>query len=685
MTERISRLRQYIFDKKHHVFRKNAAIDPGAQAGYLTGELHARTAARFQCMLENQDVVFLPEDQFIPTRTTADFPDILTDQEREQFFRDHFIHELGYVCNICPDYSWLIANGIDKAIEKIDDVSAKNTDSEKKAYYESCKKMLKAVLDFSERYRNAAKEQGYDEIYRNLEQVPKKGASSFFEALQFFRLIHFSLWCEGDYHVIVGRFDQFMYPYFKKDMDSGVLDRDSALEMLEDFFLSFNKDSDLYRGMQQGDNGQSLVLGGYDEDGNDCYNELSELCLKASLELNVIDPKINLRVSKETSAERYAFASELTAKGLGFPQYSNDDIVVAGLLEKGYTKQDAVNYVVAACWEFIIPGKGMDIPNIDALSLLRCVDRVIRKAAAFGDVLTFDHLLKLVYEDIDKEVYVLCEKHKNRWMRPAPLMSFLMDGCIEKGKDISEGCVYNNYGIHGVGIANAADSLAVVKKLVFEQKEVSLPELVKMLDENYEGYEAVRNYILQEVPKMGNNDDEADDLGAGLLQAFADACEGIMNEKGGVYRAGTGTAMFYAAFAKDVPATADGRKYGDYLPANYSPALNVKLNGPFSVIQSFTKPNLSKAINGGPLTLEIAASSIHGNLDKLGLLVKGFTDLGGHQLQLNVLQKEQLIKAQENPEAYRNLVVRVWGWSGYFIELDKIYQDQIIQRADLSM
>jgi formate C-acetyltransferase len=186
---------------------------------------------------------------------------------------------------------------------------------------------------------------------------------------------------------------------------------------------------------------------------------------------------------------------------------------------------------------------------------------------------------------------------------------------------------------------------------------------------------------------MGNDDDFADGIGAALLSAFAEALDGVTNERGGCYRAGTGSAMYYVTHAREVGAGADGRLHGGYLPANYSPSLGIKLNGPVSIVNSFTKPDLAAVINGGPLTLEFAATAVRDEtgIGKLALLVQNFIRRGGHQLQLNVIDKRSLLDARLHPENYRNLVVRVWGWSGYFTELDEVYQEQIIKRADLSV
>jgi len=674
MNERISKLKEYFMNKEHHIYRKDICIDPIV---YREGELHRRSAFRLVSMLNAQDVVFIAGERFAFTRTTKDVPDILSTEEKNEIFSKNYIHELGDVSNICPDYNFLIENGIEKAIADIEESIKVN--SHKKEYLASCKMALEAVIEFADRYHLEAKKKNHKDITVALSNIPRKGASSFYEALLFFRLVHFCLWCEGNYHVTIGRFDKYMWSYLEKDLELNILNEESALELLEDFFLSFNKDSDLYKGMQQGDNGQSMVLGGIDENGNDTYNLLSELCLRASADLLVIDPKINLRVNKDTPADRYEFASQLTVKGLGFPQYLNDDVIIAGLVEKGYKYEDAVNYTVAACWEPIIPKKGMDIANIDALSFLACADTAFREQPV-----DFARYMKLISIEIEDAINGIVQGHKNLFIRPSVLMSTMMDGCIEKGEDISKGCLYNNYGIHGTGVANAANYIMAVKKIVYEGC-TSIDELISAMDENYVGYEELYNQIKYQIPKMGDDNDEVDEIATKLLDCFADECDNHKNQHGGCYRAGTGTAMYYVNHAKDMRATADGRKSGELLPANYSPALSSKLKGPFSVIKSFTKPNLVRVINGGPLTLEFASSDMPNQSSKLGMLVKNYIDLGGHQIQLNVINSKQLLEANKNPEQYKNLVVRVWGWSGYFVELDEVYRNHILSRYGIEL
>ena len=534
--------------------------------------------------------------------------------------------------------------------------------------------MIDAILSLTDRYRAEAEKQGRKELAAVLTRIPRYGATTFYEALQFFRILHYFLWLEGDYHNTTGRFDQYMFPYLQADMEKGLYTRETALDMVEDFFLSFNKDSDLYVGVQQGDNGQSMVLGGRTANGEDGFNLLSELCLIASRNLMMIDPKINLRVSRDTPLEVFELGSELTRAGLGFPQYSNDDIVIQGLEKLGYDKADALNYVVAACWEFIIPAVGADIANIGALSFPRVIDTCLHRDLPKCD--SFEDFMAAVRAEIRTECDRICEGIRDLWFVPSPLMNLLIDG------GIYDGAKYNNFGIHGSGVATAADSLAAIEKHVFTEKTISPAALIEAVDSDFEKHAEILPKLRFESPKMGNNDDAADGKAVALLDTFADSLEGKTNCRGGIFRAGTGTAMYYLWHANEIGASPDGRRRGEPFGTNFSPSLFANIQGPLSVIRSFTKPHMERTINGGPLTLEFAASMFDSeeSIRKIASLVKAFVELGGHQLQLNAVNTETLKAAQANPELYRQLVVRIWGWSAYFVELDREYQDHVRRR-----
>lgn len=657
-------LLDYVLAGEHHAFRRDAAdalgIDNLAEyyrAAGLTPE--ERMADRFERLCRAETPRILPDEKICYVRTIKNIPDCFTPDEWDEIRKGHFIHESGYISNLSPDYAKAISRGLVALREEADEYGRRAIDN---------------IIDLADRYRDEAVRVGRGDLAASLERVPRYGATNLREALQFFRIIHFSLWLEGNYHVTTGRFDKYIYPYFKADMDKGIYTRESALELIEDFFISFNKDSDLYPGVQQGDNGQSMVLGGRDENGREWFSELSELCLEASRNLKLIDPKINLRVSKSTPIDEYIKGTELTRAGLGFPQYSNDDVVIDGLVSLGYAPEDAANYVVAACWEFIIPGCAFDVVNIGALSFPKVIDNVLH--TSFSGCNDFDELMGKVRDEINAECDSITSKIHDLWFVPSPFMSVMLD-------DIK----YRNFGIHGTGIATAADSLAAIRKYVYDEKTLTPAELIAAVDDNFEHTPELLHKLRYDAPKMGRDDEYVDSIATSLEDMFADSLAGRRNCEGGIYRAGTGSAMYYLWHAAEIGASPDGRRKGEPFGTNFSPSLFADIDGPVSVIKSFTKQNLGRVINGGPLTLEFHNSVFRGDdsLEKVAAIVKYFIDRGGHQLQLNSVNLEVMKDAKLHPDKHRRLVVRIWGWSAYFVELDPEYQDHVIARQEYSI
>ena len=593
--------------------------------------------------------------------------------------------------NITPNYARVIGMGFDAVIDTVDAKIAKFSDDEDRVeFLETMKKYVAAVYDICDRYRLAAEQAGNTRLAEALGRVPRQAASSYYEACVFFKIITYTLRCASYYHMTLGRFDQYMYPYYQRDRERGV-SREELLEITELFFISLNVDGDLYIGMQQGDNGQSMVLGGYDKHGNSMYNELSFLCMDAAEELSLIDPKINLRVNKTTPDEIYEYGTRLTKQGLGFPQYCNDDIAVPYLISIGYDEDEAWDYTVAACWEYIIPNCAFDVPNRATMNFPLVVNNAIH--AALPTAKDFSEVLQAAKQGIAEECDRLCSawsplQNPGMINRNYGYLSIFVDGCIEKGLDMSMGgAKYYNYGCHGAGIATAADALEAVRCVVFEEKSTTAAELLEALDADFAGCEKLQNKLLS-CPKMGNNVDTVDAIAGELMGAFDEALNRRPNDRfGGVWRAGTGSALEYIQSAKRCPATADGRHAGEPYGCSFSPAITTRLNGPLSVIRSFTKFDLKRISNGGPLTLEVH-DTVFRNAEgeqKVAQLVKAFIMLGGHQLQINSINRDRLLDAQAHPENYPNLIVRVWGWSGYFCELDREYQDHVIQRTEFSV
>lgn len=689
LNERLEAMRERVRARVHAICRQT---DPPDVLGECEAERLSwpcRAARLTRRMCEAERPIIDDDQQIVFTRTVPRVPPIYCEDDWKQITAGRTIHELGPISNICADWGHVLSQGLlGRRAVAVAAAARLSSDPEAVEFLNAAVETIDAVLDLARRYAEAARDQDRKDLAAILQRVPAHPPRTFHEALQSLRLMHAVVWLSGHYHVGLGRFDQYMWPYLEADLREGRLDETRAEELLAEFFIAMNRDSDLYPGVQQGDNGQSLMLGGVTRNGESGVNPLTWMALRAARDVAMIDPKINLRITKDTDLELLALAAELTAQGLGFPQYSNDDVVLPALTAHGYDLEDARDYTVAACWEFIIPGKGMEVVNIGAVSMPAAVDAAIRAGLAAGD--TFEAILTRATAEMNHQVEQLVSAYRRLLLPPAPYYSVLMDGCLESGRDVSLGLKYNNFGIHGACSASAADALAAVQRLVFTEQSIAPADLIAAMDANYVERDFLRQKLL-EAPKVGNHDPEADAMLVALFDRFAEACKAAgANGRGGMVRPGSGSAMYYVWLAAGHPgmrepwvgATADGRRAGEYFSANLAPSPGVRVRGPISVLQSFSKIDYRRICNGGPITLELS-DAVFGNaeaLRKVALLVRTFAMLGCQQLQLNTVNVAKLHDAKLHPERHRNLIVRVWGWSGYFCELEEPYQDHVIAR-----
>jgi pyruvate-formate lyase len=688
MNERLEVLRKRVRGKK--TYRQGTPLDLISKCE-AEGLSWMQRAARLTCrMCEAEQPLIFPGENILFTRTISSIPPLYSPTRFSSLTQGRVLHELGPVSNICPDWGFVLSQGLfarrDAALVARQNLSH---DSQAVEFLDCAVETIDAILRLAGRYSQAARDAGRLDLALILDRVPALPPRTFHEALQSQRLLHAVVWLSGHYHVGLGRFDQYMWPYLEADLESGRLDLAGAEELLAEFFISLNKDSDLYPGVQQGDNGQTLTLGGVSPQGHNAINELTRLSLRVSRDLALIDPKINLRISGETDLELLCLATELTRMGIGFPQYSNDEIIIPALVAHGYELEDARNYTVAACWEFIIPGKGMEVVNIGAVSFPAAADKAIREGLRQED--GFEEISKLVKKEIYTQVDSLVKAYQRLLLPPAPYYSLLFEGCLERGRDLSEGLKYNNFGIHGAGSANAADALAAVRRFVFDEGCIEAGEMLHGLESDFQDDEPLRRKLLEKGPKVGKNSILADEMLTFLFDAFAEACEAhVDNGRGGILRPGSGSAMYYIWLAQGhegmreplVGATADGRHTGQPFSANLAPSTGINADGPLSIFHSFSKIDYRRIYNGGPVTLELSNSVFRNSesIEKVALLIRAFCQLGLQQLQLNTLNPEMLLEAKAHPELHKNLIVRVWGWSAYFCELSPEYQDHIIAR-----
>ena len=380
MNSRLTEMRDRVRSRGHEMVRQSTFPDVLSECERLNLSWMQRSARLTRRMCEAEIPVLLPDERLLFTRTVPCVPPIYSKEDWELLSKDRTLHELGPISNICANWGFVLSQGLQSRRQAAQAARHRFIRNQEAVEFLDCAiETIDAVLDLASRYADAARQAGRSELADILNRVPALPARTFHEALQSLRLCYAVVCMSGHYHVGFGRFDQFMMPYLEADLLAGRLDIPSAEELLAEFFISLNKDSDLYPGVQQGDNGQTLILGGLTSDGKDACNELTRMVLRVACEVNMIDPKINLRISANTDLDLLTLATELTKKGLGFPQYSNDDVVIPGLVAHGYSLEDARNYTVAACWEFIIPGKGLDVVNIGAVSLPAAADKGIRE------------------------------------------------------------------------------------------------------------------------------------------------------------------------------------------------------------------------------------------------------------------------------------------------------------------
>ncbi len=666
MTEHVQQWLHILKSGSYKAFRYQTNIVMPSEAVDLSWAMQDAYALRQ--VLQNEKLYLHPEDRMGFNRGNTTVQYTAADGTRRA----------SGIGNMIPDYPRALEMGLDTLREEVVErlATCPLTQSD---FLRAVLVALDAAIELADRAALQAKKEGANELSAALARVPRKPAKTLHEACVFMKFLIFTLKCNRNVHIPLGRFDQYMRRYYYADLQAGKT-REELLEIIEEFFISLNFDGDLYAGVQTGDNGQSLVLGG-----SGSFDDFSHLCMEASLELNLIDPKINLRVDKTTPDELYEFATQMTRQGMGFPQYCNDDVVIPGLVALGYAPEDAADYAVAACWEYIIPGKGADVPNIRTLNFPKVVNKaVFSKLEQCAD---FNALLERVKVAIRQECDLLMEDCRRRRPYPSPYLSLFIQNCIADGTDVAfGGSVYNNYGFHGAGIATAADSLAAIREVVFEKEEYTKAGLLEALEKNFEGFGPLRNRLLG-CPKMGNGDPSVDRLGYELLETFGAYLNGKPNPMGGIYRAGTGSAMEYWFSAQTVGATADGRRAAQPYGCSFSPSLEARLQGPLSCIRSFTGMDLKQVINGGPLTMELHDTVFRNpqGIQKVARLVKAFVALGGHQLQLNCICREKLLDAIAHPEDHKNLIVRVWGWSGYFNELDDHFKQHILKRTEFTV
>lgn len=622
--------------------------------------------------------------------------------------------------HICPDTKLWLQKGPAGILRDAEN-KLRNASEDKKEFYESVVISLSAVCKFIQRYSRLADElaekekdsgriKNLKEIARICDKVSSGVPDSFREAVQLTWFLFVCLQMESNASSFSpGRADQYLYPYFEHDYKDNSTDYSGALEIIEALFLKFNQlvymrssgSAKYFAGFPIGFN---IAIGGQDENGKDASNELSFLFLQAQSHLLLPQPNLSARLFKNSDTYFVQECTRVIGLGSGMPQIFNDESIIPALQAQGISEKDARNYAIVGCVELTTMGNNLGWSDAAMFNLVKVLELTINHGVCMltgtkmgldlGGLDTFNS-----YEELETAFASQIEYFVGRMINacdavdrmhaeflPSPFLSAVIDDCIESGIDVTAGGAhYNLSGIQAIQVANLADSMAAIKKLVFDEKKVSGVRLLEALRNNYENDEILRQMCLNKVEKYGNNYEWVDRIGNKWIDFFAKQLKQYKNARGGPYHAGLYTVSAHVPMGQNVGASADGRLAKDPLADGGMSAMYGRdHNGPTALLKSVSRIDSKNGSNGTLLNMKFLPDffSTKENIKKFSDMLMAFVELHISHVQFNVVRKEDLLQAQKTPEKYRGLTVRVAGYTAYFTELARDLQDEIIARTE---
>lgn len=612
-------------------------------------------------------------------------------------------------------------NDIIEARNRLDFLNDKEA-FDKKAQLNAMEICCDAIMILGERYAAYARElaeKETDEIRKqellqiaaNCDVVPAHAPKTFWQAIQMYWFVHLGVTTELNPWDAYspGRLDQHLNPFYQKDIEDGILDDEKALELLECLWVKFNnqpappkvgitlKESGTYTDFA------NLNTGGITPDGENGVNEVSYLILDCMDEMKLLQPSSNVQISKKTPTKFLKRACEISRKGWGQPAFYNTEAIIQELLNAGKSIEDARRGGTSGCVEtgafgneaYILMGY-FNLPKILELTLYNGYDIVSKKQIGLPlgyakDFKSYDELYEPYKKQVEHLIDIkiegsnIIEKIYAEYM-PAPFLSIITNDCISRGKDYNAGGArYNTNYIQGVGIGTITDSLAAIKYNVFDEKKFTMEELIEALEHNFEGYDMIANLVRNKTPKYGNDDDYADNIMKDVFNFYQKTVTGRPNMKGGTYRVNMLPTTCHVYFGEVMNASPNGRLAQKPVSEGISPEKGADVNGPTAVIKSCSKMDHLRT-GGTLLNQKFTPSVVKGEegLDNMANLVRAYFNMDGHHIQFNVIDRETLIRAQQNPDEYKDLIVRVAGYSDHFRNLSKALQDEIIERTEQS-
>ncbi len=607
----------------------------------------------------------------------------------------HGNYLFGSVSHLTIDFETVLKYGIDHIRLEAEASHKKYKGTAKEPFSLSCIRTLDSFKIWHERYLSALKND-YAPNYNNLKNVPFAPARNFYEAVQSIWFVFAFVRLCGNWPGI-GRIDLLLGEYLERDLANGVLTLEEARDILAHFFI---KGCEWICGGDYGSGDaqhyQNILLGGIDENGNDVTNQVTYLVLDIIEELGISDFPTTVRINKNTDEKLLGRVAEVIRYGGGVIAVYNEDLIIDSLTQHGYSLKEARSFANDGCWEIQIPGKTFfTYAPFDSLQILQ--KQTLDSYSGKVSFESFDSLYNQYVNDLQHTVKKLFSDRKtyefnigkNRewfWEPPTPctVVSIFEGGCIEKGLSYLEGGpVYNVVSPHIGGLPDTVNSLYAIKKLVFDEKRLTLEELCNALYCNWEGSETLRQYALNKYEYFGNDNDEVDAIATRLVQDFANICDEIGSSTSYDTPAGISTFGRQLEWAPHRFATPYGKKAGDILSGNFSPTPGTDREGATAVIKSYGKTGLNRMVSGAALDIKLLPPVVRGESGIIAIasLIKGFVMLGGHFMQLDIADTDLLVEAQKHPEDYQNLSVRVSGWNARFVTLNKEWQDMIIAQS----
>ena len=615
------------------------------------------------------------------------------------------------------DYKEKIQKTMDER-DYINDPDAVNKCEELKAMAISCdavcilgERYRKLALEMAEKEKDETRKEELLQIAANLEVIPAHKPQTYWQAIQLYWFTHLAVTTElNPWDAFSpGRLDQHLNPYYERDVEAGILDDEKALELLECLWVKFyNQPAPVKVGITLKESATytdfaNINTGGVTPDGRNGVNNVSYLILDCMDEMKLVQPNSNVTISKKTPAKFLKRACEVSRKGWGQPAFYNTEAQIMELINAGKNLEDARRGGSSGCVEtgawgseaYILTGY-LNIPKVFQLTLFNGFDQYSGKQIGlelgYGkDFKTYDELWEAFKKQLQHIVNIkirgnnVIEQLYAQEM-PAPCLSVVTNDCISNAKDYNAGGArYNTNYIQGVGIGTVTDCLAAVKYNVYDKQNFTMEELIKAMEHDFEGYDAIYRMVHDKTPKYGNDDDYADDIMQEVFELYRSEITGRPNMKGGKYGVDMLPTTCHVYFGDVILATPNGRKAHKPVSEGISPEKSADTNGPTAVIKSCSKMD-HLATAGTLLNQKFTPNVVAGEkgLDNMASLIRSYFSMDGHHIQFNVIDRQTLIDAQKNPEEYKDLIVRVAGYSDFFRNLDKPLQDEIIERTEQS-